>query len=340
MMATEGSNESCRRICVTPVRNEAWIIDCFLSAAKTWADHVIVADQGSTDGTLQQSQSTPGVEVVINDSPVFDEAYRQKILLERARKFGGRRILIGLDADEALSANCLQSRDWERIKEAQPGTVLRFRWVNILPGFKEAWIPPNYSAFGFVDDGCDFSGWRIHSPRVPQPSGAPTLDLDEIVVLHFQYVAWERMIAKHRWYQTWEHLKHQQKGPLEIFREYHHMYGSWDKSEIHPLRQEWLAGYERAGIDFRSLQSEPVSWWDREIVQMLQHHGTKRFRRIAIWDENWNEIAAQVGPNGVDLSDPRSAWERTVHRLLSVTQSRRSNLAVRGFERLLRMTGW
>ena len=71
-----------------------------------------------------------------------------------------------------------------------------------------------------MDNGCDFTGWRIHSPRVPQPENAPVIDLDEIVVLHFQYVAWERMIAKHRWYQAWEHLKHQQKGPLEIFREY------------------------------------------------------------------------------------------------------------------------
>lgn len=340
MIAAEGSNEACRRICVTPVRNEAWIIERFLAAAKTWADHVIVADQGSTDGTLQQLQSTPGAEVVINESAVFDEAHRQKILLDRARQFGGKRILIGLDADEALSANCLESKEWKQIENAEPGTILRFRWVNVLPGFKEVWILPKHSAFGFVDNGCDFTGWRIHSPRVPQPENAPVIDLDEIVVLHFQYVAWERMIAKHRWYQAWEHLKHQQKGPLEIFREYHHMYGSWDKSEIHPLQPEWLEGYERAGIDFRSLQSEPVTWWDREIVEILREHGPERFRRIAIWDQDWNEMATHIRTNGADLSDPRSVWEKTVHRLLRATQACRSNLAVRGLERLLRMTGW
>src|SRR5262249_16995374 len=327
-------------ICLTPTRNEAWIIKQFLAAAKNWADHIVVADQGSTDGTFEELKSTPSVQVIINDSLVFDEAYRQSILLDRARQFEGKRILIGLDADEALSANCLESKEWKQIADAEPGTILRFRWVNILPGFKEVWIPPGYNAFGFVDDGSDFTGWRIHSPRVPQPENAPVIDLDEIVVLHFQYVAWERMIAKHRWYQAWEHLKHQQKGPLEIFREYNHMFGSWDKSEIHPLQPDWLAGYERAGIDFRSLQSEPVSWWDREIVQMLQNHGTKGFRRIAIWNEDWNAIARRIGTNGADLSDPRSVWEKSVHRLLGVTQSRRSNLAVRGFERLLRMTGW
>ena len=66
--------------------------------------------------------------------------------------------LLALDADEALSANCLESKEWKQIADAEPGTILRFRWVNILPGFKEAWIPPKYNAFGFVDDGCDFTG--------------------------------------------------------------------------------------------------------------------------------------------------------------------------------------
>ena len=327
-------------ICVTPARNEAWIIKQFLAAAKTWADHIVVADQGSTDGTVEELKSTPGVEVIINDSAGYDEAYRRSVLLERARQFDGKRILIGLDADEAVSANCLESKDWERISQAKPGTVLRFRWVNILPGFKEAWIPPRYSPFGFLDNGCEFSGSRIHSPRVPQPSGAPVLDLDEIVVLHFQYVAWERMVSKHRWYQAWEHNKHQQKRPLQIFREYHHMYGSWDKSEVHPVKSEWLQGYDRAGIDFRSLQSESMTWWDKEVLQMLREHGPERFRKLAIWDKDWNSLATQIGSSGIDISDPRSLSEKAFHHLLAATQHRRSNLAVRGFEKFLQLRGW
>ena len=64
--------------------------------------------------------------MVINESPVFDEGHRQLLLLERSRRINGRRILIGLDADEALSANCLESEEWERMAEAKPGTVLPF----------------------------------------------------------------------------------------------------------------------------------------------------------------------------------------------------------------------
>ena len=312
-------------VCLTPTRNESWIIKQFVAAAELWASHIIVADQGSTDGTLQQLQSMPMVEVVTNSPPAYDERHRQLLLLERARRISGRRILIALDADEALSSNCVSSKEWERINEAPLGTVLRFRWVNILPGFQKAWIPPGYSRFGFVDDGTEHAGKRIHNPRLPCPPGAPTIDLNEIVVLHFQYVAWERMISKQRWYMAWECATHRQKRPLQIFREYHHMSGGWEKDEIHAVKPEWLAGYDLAGIDYRSLESEPVTWWDKEIIQMLRKHGPHHFRKMAIWNQDWNAVARSIGLNGIDLADPRSAFEKLAHAILAATQNHRSN---------------
>lgn len=327
-------------ICLTPTRNERWIIQRFLAAAQTWATHVIVADQCSTDGTYETLAQTPGVDVIKNDSPAYDESHRQRLLLARARKIPGRRILLGLDADEALSAHAPSSPEWAKLLSAAPGTILRFRWVNILPGFREAWIPPEPRAFGFVDDGSVHSGSLIHSPRVPQPPGAPTLDFEDIVVLHFQYVAWERMISKQRWYQAWEFTRHRQKGPLEIFRQYNHMHGSWDRSELQPVRPEWLAAYEQAGIDFRSLAAEPVTWWDQEVVKMLGAHGPDYFRRVAIWNHDWASVARQLGLDYPRLADPRSLFEKLAHRLLASTQHRRGELPVRGLEKFLRLAGW
>lgn len=328
------------RICLTPTRNEDWIIRKFLSAAQSWADDIIVADQQSTDGTLESLRAASDVKVVVNDSPNYDESARQRLLLRHARQVGGERVLLGLDADEALSANSASSSEWEKIDAAEPGTVLRFRWVNILPGFQQAWIPPEPSAFGFIDDGSDHSGSRIHSPRVPCPADAPVLDLQEIVVLHFQYVAWDRMLSKQRWYQAWEFANHRKKRPLEIFRQYNHMNGSWEKREIHPLRPEWFDHYDRVGIDFRALKCEPVTWWDQEVIKMFQEHGPEYFRRIAIWNHDWNAVAERLGLKIDAINDPRSQLEKTVHRLLASTQRRRSEWTVRGFERLLRATGW
>ncbi|MEI6390567.1 MAG: glycosyltransferase family 2 protein [Verrucomicrobiota bacterium] len=333
------SSGDCRRVCLTPTRNEAWIIRNFIAATKLWANHIVVADQGSTDGTLQQLEAAAGVDVVINNTE-FDELHRQRLLVGRARQIAGRRILIALDADEALSANCLESKEWRMISQAKPGTVLRFRWVNLLPGLQEAWIPPQMVPFGFVDDGTEHTGGRIHNRRVPCPTGAPTLDMLEIVVLHFQYLAWNRMVSKHRWYQAWEYTAHKKKSPLEIFREYHHMYGSWGKSEIYPVRPEWLEGYDRAGINFRSLKSEDVTWWDHEVIKMLYEHGPEHFRKLAIWDTDWNSMAAAIGCTGINFADPRSASERIIHRLLGATQKRRSNWGTRVLERCLRSAEW
>lgn len=333
-------SDSLHRICLTPMRNERWIADRFVAATQCWASHLIVADQQSNDGTLEFLQSHPGVEVVVNDSKVFDENHRQKLLLSRARRLEGRRILLGLDADEALSANCMSSRDWERIAAAAPGTILRFRWVNILPGFERAWIPGGHRPFGFVDDGSEHNGQRIHSPRVPQPAGAPVLDLDDIVVLHFQFVVWERMASKQRWYQAWEYAQHRRKSPLEIFRQYNHMHGSWESDELHPVRPEWLEGYSNVGIDFRSLACEPVTWWDREIAQLLATHGPEHFRRVAIWNHDWNAVAQRLGLHDGRFHDPRSAFEKLIHRLLAATQHRRGEWSVRGLEKFLRLAGW
>ncbi|HVM49404.1 MAG TPA: glycosyltransferase family 2 protein [Candidatus Acidoferrum sp.] len=328
------------RICLTPTRNEAWVIQRFAKAAKLWADHLIVADQGSTDGTPDQIRGLDGVQVVLNDSALFDELHRQRLLIEHARRIPGKRVLIALDADEALSANCLASKEWGSISEAAPGTVLRFRWVNILPGFENAWVPKDRTLFGFIDDGTAHTGQRIHNHRVPWPEGAPVLDLEDIVVLHFQYVAWDRMVSKQRWYQTWEYMNHLQGQPLQIFRQYSHMHGGWDETEIQPIRPEWLEGYARAGVDFRTLKSEEVTWWDKEVLQLLRQHGPKHFRKLAIWDKDWSALASTLGMNGVDVRDPRSVWERAAHRLLGSTQNRRADWDVRVLEAVLRKTGW
>jgi hypothetical protein len=331
---------NCHWMCLTPMRNESWIVKEFLAAARLWASQIVVADQGSTDGTLQQLQSAPDVSVVINDSPVFDEPHRQRLLINRARHFDGKRILLALDADEAVSSNCIDDPEWKRLSEAEPGTAIRLPWVNILPGFEKAWIPAEPLLCGLVDDGTEHTGRPIHNPRVPWRPGAPVIDLKETVVLHFQYLLPERTRSKQRWYQVWEHLNSPDKSPLQIFRQYNHMRGSWEESEIRPIDPNWMSGFDRAKIDFRNLTSESVTWWDKDILEMLSKHGVERFRKLAIWDKDWSALCNGSQNSTSTIRDPRSLWEKAAHRTLFATQNRRSHVGVRAFEKLLRVTGW
>src|SRR5262249_2382498 len=86
-------------IVVTPVRKEAWILDRFLRCASLWADHIVVADQGSTDGSRAIAARHSKVTLVDNTAPGYDEGARQRLLLDAARAFPGPRVIFALDAD-------------------------------------------------------------------------------------------------------------------------------------------------------------------------------------------------------------------------------------------------
>lgn len=47
-------------ICVTPLRNEAWILERFLRAAELWADRILVPDQGSKHGSRRIAERFEG----------------------------------------------------------------------------------------------------------------------------------------------------------------------------------------------------------------------------------------------------------------------------------------
>src|SRR3954453_8728413 len=154
-------------IVVTPVRNEAWILDRFLSCVSLWADHIVVADQGSTDGSREIAARHAKVTLIDNPESEYDEGARQRLLLDAAGNFSGRRVLSALAADEIPAAGWPEREAFARLSRAGPGTVGRMRWANILPGFERCWLPREELGFGFVDNGAQHPGERVPSGRLP-----------------------------------------------------------------------------------------------------------------------------------------------------------------------------
>ena len=123
-------------ICLTPCRNENWIIDIHLKAASQWADHIIVGDQISDDGTRDTVRRYPKACLVDNYGKGYDEGERHRVVFEAARQIPGRKILLAIDSDELLSANWIDSGEWQKLLCLPAGTAIYARWANILPGFK------------------------------------------------------------------------------------------------------------------------------------------------------------------------------------------------------------
>jgi glycosyltransferase involved in cell wall biosynthesis len=328
-------------ICITPVRNEAWILDRFLSAAELWADHIVLADQGSTDDTREIAAGFGKVRVIANESPGYDEGARQRLLLEAAREVPGRRLIVALDADEALTSDTWKTPEWRAALAAEPGTVLAFEWVNLLPGRERVFVPRERVSFAFVDDERDHAGARIHSTRVPVGSGAPILEMDAVKVLHLQYTAWKRMESKQRWYQAWERINHPEKRPIQIFRQYNRML-AFPEEELRPYDPAWLEGYRERGIELDEHPDDSSLWWDEEVAGWLVARGTDPFRRIDLWDVDWPAAARAADLTAAPgaLADPRSRFERYVHRWLRATQRKPDARSTRFFQRLLIPLGW
>src|SRR5476651_2453045 len=168
--------DSNKIIVLTPVKNEAWILEQFLKSASLFADCIIVADQKSTDESRDICAKFPKVQLIENKTDKYDEASRQVLLIETARRLfpNDKRIFFCLDADELFSADSLTyTETWERIKALEQGTSIYIEKPDVLYGIKRSvrW-KDNYFAVGYIDDGLTHTATTIHSKRIPEnPSG-------------------------------------------------------------------------------------------------------------------------------------------------------------------------
>lgn len=310
-------------ICLTPIKNEAWILKLFLQCVSLWADHIIIADQGSTDGSIEIAESFEKVILVHNTSNEFNEATRQKILFNEGRKIEGPKLFIALDADEVLTSNFMDSKEWHSLLEAEPGTVVQFRLVNLKPDFKNCWIPDLYFNIGYMDDDSAHTGETIHTSRVPY-NDKKVIRMNDVKLMHFQFTDWKRMQSKHRWYQCFE-LINSKKHPIGIYRQYHHMYAI-KKREILPVEEEWYKGYEERGIHVRNIIKEGTYYWDKIVEGYFEHYGTGFFRSLVIWDQSTSAI----------YKDPRGPFWKMLHFYLKKTQPLSHSIFIRGIDFILK----
>lgn len=282
-------------IVLAPVRNEAWILTTFLECASLWADHIIIADQLSEDGSRELAAAYPKVTVIDNPRAEFSEVERQRLLIAAARRFPAPRLLMAIDADEIVSANILDSPEWKAALSLPPGTVLEFAKVELYGSTeqyflhsvkdKNSWIP-----FGYVDDGAEHEGSILHTCRIPERARSARFRLNDVAVLHFARFNLLRAESKDRWYRCFERLSFPEKNILTIHRLYDFYERLKDTFNIRATHPAWFANYREAGINFNLSESHTVFWWDWEILRLFKKHGTAPFRHLDIWSFDWESL--------------------------------------------------
>lgn len=319
-------------ICLTPVKNEAWILKQFLSAVSLWADHIIIADQLSTDGSQEIAKSFPKVILVENKSDGFNEPARQKLLLNEARKIEGKKLLITLDADEFFYPNVKETSDWQLMINSKPGTIFKFQMQNLKPDLKYYW-EADFFPWGYFDDGAELNhSEKIHTSRIPISNNNNVIVLNNIKVVHFQFVNWGRMESKHRWYQCYEVLNYVNKSPIEIYRRYHHMY-SISIADLKLFPNSFIEYFEKIKIEFTGCKEDKLNYFDSQFVDFVQKYGETRFAKLDIWGGSFKVKMQMLNLN---FTDPRSKLDKFIHLYLRVTQKlfSRRNLLIRAIDKL------
>jgi glycosyltransferase involved in cell wall biosynthesis len=287
-------------VVVTPTRNEGPNLPRFLAVTSEFADHIVIEDQCSSDDSVAICKRFGKVTLIENPSPVYDEAGRQRRLLQKARELvGGPRIILALDADEILAGDALGSRGWQAMLEAKPGTVLLFEKPDLYEVPERCIRYATPWPLGFVDDGSEHRARRIHSIRVPSPPHAAHLVVDEVKILHYAMLRLDFQASKQRMYCAFENVH--RTAAFWRRRLAYPRSTDWTRSgRLETTPERWFERWERAGIDMRTVPRQRYYWSDYEVLRLFHEHGARRFWLDEIWDFDWEACRAAALEAGVE----------------------------------------
>lgn len=296
--------EQVKIVVITPIKNEAWILDRFLAVTSQFADHIIIADQNSTDESADICKKYPKVTLIENKSAQFNEAERQLLLLNKARDLvPEEKIILALDADEILAANATKTLGWQSMLKAKPGTVVCFERIEFYLDTYRCLRYDDISHLGYVDDEAQHKPKSIHSTRIPTPDYAPRLCIHDVKILHYAGTRPTGQTSKTRLYSVLENILGTRNTlSRRLAYDSHKSYHKPKKSRLEFSNPEWFTGWEELGIDMHTILNQRYYWYDFEVLNYFHKYGWKRFLLEDIWEFDWEACrlyAKSVGMNNI-----------------------------------------
>lgn len=323
-------------IVITPVRNEAWILDAFLTCASSWADYIILADHHSEDETKLIAQKYE--KVILIDNPTYEwyESECRARLLEEACKIQGDKVIFALDADEFLSEGFEKTESWKRIISSQGNEIYCFRWLNVYDDFYTVeytnmyfeWAAHFDSTLDVVSEYRKSETRAIHCSRVPclEEKSCRYIGVDDFWVVHLAKLNHQKIRQKNDFYQvTWVDKNKSKASPINMYRSYSKYYPDQIVHLSAPVKLCSMGD----GMDYSSLvqTGDYGKHYVDEILRIFEREGTKKFAKLCIWDNPYLKAAG--------ISPHLPLRYRIIHWYLRKTQRISHNYIVKLVDKLL-----
>lgn len=274
-------------------RNEDWIIGLSARVALMWCDALVVLNHASTDQTAAilsdiAAEHDGRVTILDEPNPAWNEMNHRQRMLDAAR--AGRATHIAyVDADEVLTGNLLPAiRD--QIASLPPGSYLQCALPCIWPSLDVQ--RDDASPFGramtmlaFCDragitwkpkaDGYQFHGREPHGVRVgarfSRSSGG---------VMHLQFAARKRLIAKHALYKMQETVRWPGRRTAKQIDDLYNLAPSEAGAIFAPVPDVWWVPYAHL-MHFLDTEAEP--WQAGECNRLWREHGPAKFAGLNLF---------------------------------------------------------
>lgn len=276
-------------ITLIPVKNEAWIIESTLENLSLFSDHIIIADQMSTDDSREIYKKFPKVRVIDN----LETGHSNKVrwaLLDAAREIPGNNLILSIDADEMIPSYFFdRDGEFDLIKKTiRPGDSLSFTWIQLWKSiryYRDDGVWKNsQKQIGFLDDRIsDYDRTPVindHTARIPNMPGKK-IEVSA-PLLHFQFVPWERTQMKQAWYRCSEYVPHiNTDSRIRIAKKINYKYSATldTNKNLLPTPQIWLSGITVPS----SIGELAPAWHQAEILKWFQMYGVELFEPLQIW---------------------------------------------------------
>lgn len=298
-------------IALLPLKNESWILETYLGCMSKVADEIIILDDNSTDDSVLIARRNPKVKIFfladyIQDGNYVDFSKRRQCLLDLGRKAGGTHFIL-LDADEIFSSNFIPIAK-EKILSLLPGEKIFMPWVTLWKSTNEYIVGGSVWAMSYKDFiVCDspeifFEKRFIHEDRTPGINKKIIkIPVNQGVVLHFQFVDWNRNQLKQALYRCSE-LIEGTRDAKRINISYAYTLDS-DEIKVMPVFKEWI--YNKDSIKYY-ITDTTNDWRFIELLKLFNKYGIEFFEPLQVWHikELNNEFIKRVGRSPVPKTFP------------------------------------